>query len=257
MSDDLILCHDDSNIRTLTINRADKKNALTPDMYTTLTEKIVEAQSLASVRVVFIKGAGGAFTSGNDLMDFMNTPPAGPDSPVLKFLAALVDTTKPLVAQVQGAAIGIGTTMLLHCDLVYADVTAKFKMPFVPLGLSPEGASTFLLPRAMGFRQASELLMFGGSFDAETAQARGLINEVFSAAELDASVQKRLVKLAAQAPASLRATKELLRGPYRVHLHKVLLDEGAIFVERLKSDEAAEAFGAFFEKRAPDFSKFD
>ncbi len=256
MSHENIQTARDGGVLTVTIDRPERKNALTGAMYTALTEALHEAENNPEIRVTVVEGNGGLFTSGNDIADFMSTPPAGPDSPVLVFLLALIDAKKPLVGKVRGPAIGIGTTMLLHMDLCYADETARFQMPFVPLGLCPEGASSLLLPRAMGFAQATDLLMFGEKFDADTAVARGVITEKVSSSELDARVQERANKIASLAPASVRATKELLRGPLRERTREVLLQEGAMFIERVTSEEAAEAFGAFFEKRAPDFSRF-
>lgn len=251
-----ILTRRDGGVLTITIHRADKKNALTVAMYQGLVAALRGAAADDAVRAVVLTGSGGSFTAGNDLADFMNAPPAGMDSPVVQFLVALVEMPKPILVAVQGPAVGVGTTMLLHCDLIYADETARFRMPFVDLGLVPEGASSYLLPRIMGAPRAAELLMFSEVFDARKAKEVGLINDVLPAATLLADVQARAATLAAKAPASLRATKDLLRRGTREQVLRALKEEGDIFIERLRSEEAAEAFTAFFEKRKPDFSRF-
>lgn len=244
----------DNHIALVTFNRADKKNAFTVEMYESLVEVLRSADKNPDVRVLVVTGAGDAFTSGNDLLDFMNTPPAGKDSPVFQVLTTLVDLETPLIAAVNGAAIGIGTTMLLHCDLVYASSSAKFQMPFVNLGLCPEGASSLLLPMMMGIPKATELLLFGDKLPAERACDVGLVNAVVD--DVLGHAMERARVLAAKAPASVRLTKALIRSRLRKDVHEAMGIEGDHFLERLQSDEAKEAFGAFFEKRAPDFSKF-
>lgn len=244
----------DNHIALVTFDRADKKNAFTVEMYESLVEVLRGADKNPDVRVMVVTGAGDAFTSGNDLMDFMNTPPAGKDSPVFQILTTLVDLKTPIIAAVNGVAIGIGTTMLLQCDLVYAAPQAKFQMPFVNLGLCPEGASSLLLPMMMGIPQATELLMFGDKFSAERASEVGIVNAVVD--DVLAHAMERAAVIAAKAPASVRLTKELIRKRLRKDIHEAMGDEGDHFLERLQSEEAKEAFGAFFEKRAPDFSKF-
>ncbi|MEW5852894.1 MAG: enoyl-CoA hydratase [Myxococcota bacterium] len=251
-----ITTRQDGGVLTITFNRPDKKNALTVAMYQLAVRAIREANNDKSVRALVLTGAGGSFTAGNDLADFMNVPPAGLDSPVIQFLLSLVELEKPILCAVQGPAIGIGTTLLLHCDLVYADETAKFRLPFVDLGLVPEGASSFLLPRIMGAPRASELLYFSEVFDARKAKELGLITDVIPADRLATEVQTRAATLAQKPPASLRATKKLLRAGTREQVMRALKEEGDIFVERLRSEEAMEAFSAFFEKRKPDFSRF-
>ncbi len=256
MTEQHVLYSSEAGIATLTLNRPEKKNALTVQMYADLVAGFTRAEEDPAVRVILLRSVGDLFTSGNDIKDFMNAPPAGFDSPVFQILMKLVELQKPLVAAVQGAAIGIGTTALLHCDLVYAREDAKLHMPFVNLGLCPEGASSVLLPRVAGMQKATELLMFGEPFSAAVAERAGLVNEIFPAARFDDDVMDRVRRLAAKPAASLRATKELLRGPYRDEVKETMMREGAAFLERLGSPEATEAFTAFFEKRAPDFSPF-
>jgi enoyl-CoA hydratase/carnithine racemase len=237
----------------ITLDRPARKNALSLAMYEALTAALARASSDDGIRAVLITGGGGAFTSGNDLKDFMQNPPAGPDSPVLRFLEAISTFDKPIVAAVEGHAIGIGTTMLLHCDLVYAADTARFQLPFVNLALVPEAASSFLLPRLMGHARAAELLFFGEPFDAATAKELGIVNAVLPAAELLTEARKRVQLLVEKAPEALKQTKRLLRAPRADETRKTMLAEGALFIERLASKEVAEAITAFFEKRKPNF----
>lgn len=223
MSDNHVLAETAHGVTTLTMNRPDKRNALTVAMYDRLVAELGKASADPAVRVVVLRGAGGHFTSGNDLVDFVNVPPAGDDSPVMQFLLALVRMEKPVLAAVQGSAIGIGVTMLLHCDMVWADTTAKFRMPFVTLGLCPEGASSLLLPRMMGHARAAELLMFGDAFDGATAREAGLVTGVMPSDTLLDEVDARARRLAALAPSSVRATKELLRRGTRDAVARALL----------------------------------
>ena len=253
---DHVAVEDADGVRHLVLDRPEKKNALTRAMYARLADALVEAAEDPAVRVVVLSGRGGAFTGGNDLGDFMQDPPTGPDSPVFRFLSAAVGFPKPLVAAVEGAAIGIGTTVLLHCDLAYADAGAVFKMPFVDLGLVPEAASSLLLPRLAGQARAAELLMFGEAFSAETAREIGLVNAVVGG-DVAGHALERARALAQKPPAALRQTKALLRRASSGEVGETIAHEGRLFVERLGSPEAAEAFTAFFEKRAPDFSSFE
>jgi enoyl-CoA hydratase/carnithine racemase len=240
--------------RTLLFNRPAKKNALTVAMYATLAERLDEAAGLTDVRAVILTGAGDAFTSGNDLGDFMAHPSMDADHHVVKFLRALVRFPKPIIAAVNGAAIGIGTTMLLHCDLVLAATSARFQLPFVKLGLSPEGGSSLLLPRLAGFQKASELLMWGEPFDAIAAERLGLANGIYPDGELGRQVASRIEKLLDLPPQAVAAAKELVRRPLREELERTMVEESVIFGQRLGSAEAAEAFTAFFEKRKPRFA---
>ena len=244
------------NVMTLKINRPEKKNALTVAMYQTLAENLFAADEDPAVRVVVIRGTDDCFTSGNDLMDFMQNPPTGEDSSVGQFLKAIATTKKPLVAIVEGLAIGVGTTLLLHCDLVYVGEGAKFKLPFVNLGLCPEAASSLLLPRLVGPAKASELLLLGESFSGTEAVNMGLANAAFPSATLMTEAMAQVAKLVAQPPEAIRVSKELIRGRDRAEIAAVMQAEFEQFMARLMSPEAAEAFQAFAEKRAPDFSKF-
>ena len=254
MSDDIQVSVDDK-IATIVFNRPEKKNAFTVDMYVALVEALKNAEKDPQIRCVVLTGAGDAFTSGNDLLDFMNTPPAGRDSPVFQLLMTLVDMDTPVIAAVNGTAIGIGTTMLFQCDLVYASASAKFQMPFVNLGLCPEGGSSLLLPMMMGIPKATELLMLGERFTAQVAADVGIANAVVEG-DLLAHATERAKAIVARSPSSIRLTKQLIRKNLRAQIHETMNNEGDLFLERLGSDEAKEAFTAFFEKRAPDFSKF-
>jgi enoyl-CoA hydratase/carnithine racemase len=244
-------------IQRITINRPEKKNALTAAMYAAFAEAILAADRDPGVRVMLIGGAGDAFTAGNDLQDFLAHAPQGGPRPVLDFLQVFSHATKPIVAAVHGVAVGVGTTMLAHCDLVYAAEGTKFSMPFVNLGLCPENASSFLLPAILGYQRAAELLMFGEPFDAAKAREIGLVNAVVPLAELAATATAAAQKLTAKPPASLRLTKRLMRRAWMPEIEAALAEESKAFAERLSSPEAKEAFTAFFEKRAPDFSRFD
>lgn len=243
-------------ILTLTISRPEKKNALTVAMYAALADSISQADDDESVRVILITGSEDSFTAGNDFKDFLDNPPVDPSSPVFRFMNAIAGAQKPVVAAVNGLAIGIGTTMLLHCDLVYAVDTARFQMPFVNLGLVPELGSSLVLPALAGRARAAELLMCGDPFSAETAKELGLINGISSADELMNTAQILAKKLAAKPPAALRKTKALLNmdvDDVRARIDR----EAKVFGEQLSSAEVKEAIAAFLEKRAPDFSKFE
>jgi len=243
-------------ILRVTLNRPEKKNALTQGMYTALVKAIETVDSTPELRALYITGNGPAFTSGNDVLDFMGAPMDLESSPVGKFLFALGTMQKPLIAAVNGLAIGIGTTLLLHCDLAYSASSAHFQMPFVNLGLCPEAGSSYLLPKIMGHVRASELLLLGERFDAEKAQCWGIVNDVFPDEELQEKAWAKAVQVASQPPASIRLTKRLLKQAEAATLAQVMKTEGDEFVQRLTSDEAAEAFGSFMERRKPDFSRF-
>lgn len=238
------------------LNRPEKRNALTVEMYAALDEALRRAEAEPSVRVVLISAEGETFTGGNDLSDFLQRPPTDESSPVLRFLDALVGATKPIVVAVQGLAVGIGTTLLLHADLVYAAESARFHLPFVSLGLVPEAGSSLLLPQRVGHARAAELLLLGEPFGAQEALQMGIASAVFPDAELAQRAGERAAKLAAQPPAGVRATKALLRQADRAALPDRMRQEAALFLERLRSPEAREAMQAFLERRAPDFSRF-
>jgi enoyl-CoA hydratase/carnithine racemase len=250
-----VLTEIQDNIIIIRLNRADKKNALTGDMYNGISDALDQLENDPNLRVGLITGTQECFTAGNDLVDFLNSSGIGGDSPVARFLRTIPALTKPLVAAVNGPAVGVGTTMLLHCDLVYAAPTSKFQMPFVSLGLCPEAGSSLLIPQLAGYRKAAELLMLCDLFDADAAKEIGIINEVVSTDEYQAYALKKAQQLAKQPPQSIRITKQLLRKSNQDFLKAVMKAEEDHFSEMLQGPEAKEAFGAFLEKRKPDFSK--
>jgi enoyl-CoA hydratase/carnithine racemase len=244
----------EGGVLRLQLCRPEKKNALTLDMYRALVAGLEEADRDPTVRCTLISGVSGMFTSGNDLKDFMNPSDLGP---VAAFLQAILNAEKPLCAAVSGIAIGIGTTMLLHCDLVYAAADAKFRMPFVDLGLCPEAGSSAILPMMMGHRRASALLLLGETLDAEEARDVGLVNRVYPDFDaLEAGAMERMLALAARAPGSVRDSKRLLKQSSQQAISAIMGAEMEVFAKRLFSPEAAEALTAFMSKRTPDFSKF-
>lgn len=242
-------------VMTIRFNRPDKKNAILRSMYADAARALTAAQADANVRVVVITGEGGCFTAGNDLKDFLEAPPVNENAEVFQFMFALAAFTKPVIAAVNGLAIGIGTTLLFHCDLAYAVPEATFQMPFINLGVVPEFASSLLVPRLVGRAQASELLLLGEAFGAEKARDIGLINAVVPAAELAATVAAKAKALAVKSPGALRDTKALMNAS-AAEIRKCISAEAKIFGERLQTPEFKEAATAFFERRAPDFSKF-
>lgn len=240
-------------VATIAFNRPQKKNAITAAMYQSAADALREADANTTVRVIVITGDGGCFTAGNDLEDFLQSPPQGDDSPVTQFMNALRTTAKPVVAAVPGLAIGIGSTLLMHCDLVYAAQEAKFAMPFTQLGLCPEFASSVLLPRIAGYQRAAEKLLLGEPFDAAEAEKMGLVNRVLPAAELMPFVQAQAAKLAALPSESLRVTKQLMRADLQTPVAAAMLTELQHFTRMLSGPDAKEAFTAFLEKRKPVF----
>ncbi len=253
MSD--ILTHTEAGVTTITFNRPDKKNSITGAMYAALADALAAAEADAAQRVVVLQGHETIFSAGNDIGDFLNDPPADGETPVFRFLRGIAGFSKPLVAAVCGPAVGVGTTLLFHCDLVVAGDNAAFSMPFVNLGLVPEAASSLLVPQMMGYHRAAEALLLGEPFMAEAAQEVGLVNRVVPPSEAHAVAQSIARKLAAKPLASLVATKKLLK---KAHTEQVLArmdEEGALFRRMLGEPAAREAFGAFMERRKPDFSK--
>ncbi|KIP15139.1 MULTISPECIES: enoyl-CoA hydratase [Burkholderia] len=240
-------------VMTITIARPAKKNALTAAMYQTMADALGEAQEDKAVRAILLRGSDGIFSAGNDLEDFMKAPPKDDSAPVFQFLARISSASKPIVAAVPGVAVGVGVTMLLHCDLVYAADTASFSLPFVQLGVCPEAASSLLLPRLAGHQVAAEKLLLGEPFDALEAHRIGIVNRVLPAAELDAFAAKQAAKLVALPAASLRVTKALLKNTGGVSIADRMAEEGQQFGAMLRGPEAREAMAAFFEKRKPDF----
>ena len=250
----------DKGVMTVTLNRADKKNALTEAMYAALGDALEAAAKDASVKVVMFTGSGDSFTAGNDLADFAaaGAKPVGADegeTPVNRFLRLIATTEKPLIAAVNGLAVGVGVTMLLHCDLVYAGQSATFQTPFVNLGLVPEAASSLLLPSLVGNQKAAELLFLGKKIGAAEAERIGLVADVLPDAELAARAGAIAQELATKAPTAVKLTKQLLRGASRPDIARRMAEEGVHFAKQLRSAEVKEAISAFFEKRAPDFSK--
>lgn len=243
-------------VTTLQLNRPEKRNALTAAMYQALADGLSAAEADPAVRVVVIRGTEGCFTGGNDLLDFMQNPPTSEHSSVGQFLRAIATFAKPLVAIADGVAIGVGTTLLLHCDLVFLGAGARLKLPFVNLGLCPEAASSVLLPRLVGTAKASELLLLGREFGAAEAVHMGLANAKFESAHLVEGAMEIVHQLAAQPPEAVRVSKALIRGRDRALIAEVMRAEFEQFAARLVSPEAAEAFQAFTEKRKPDFSEF-
>ena len=247
-------------VATIEIARPEKKNALTVAMYQAMAEALNAAREDAAVRAVLITGQPGIFTSGNDVEDFLTRPPGqgsdSMDSPVFRFMRALLDCDKPVVAAVTGAAIGIGTTLLLHCDFVYVSDEARLAMPFVALGLVPEYASSLLVPQLMGHRRAAEKLLLGDPFTPEQAVECGIANAVLPAAEVVAHARRVAARFNALPPGAVREAKQLMRAPERERLLQTIRTEGEIFGRRLRSPEAMEAFQAFLQKRKPDFSRF-
>ena len=232
--------------------RPEKKNALTADMYTGMTGALRDATRDDGVRAIMVTGAGGCFTSGNDLRDFAATPPSDLESPVFQFLREISSCPKPIVAGVTGLAIGIGTTMLLHCDLVVADPDTRFSLPFINLGLVPEAASSLLLPQLVGHVRASELLLLGEMFDAAAAERFGIINKVSAAGAADGDAMAWAEALAAKAPNALRLSKALIKSE-STGIARRMQEEARDFLPQLRGPEFQEALRAFMEKRAPTF----
>ena len=249
-----ILTHLDAGVMTLTINRLDKKNSITAAMYTAMADALAAAEQDASVRVLVIQGHETIFSAGNDISDFLNKPPSKPDAPVFRFLSGISTFTKPIVAAVCGPAVGIGTTMLLHCDLIYAGDNAAFSMPFVNLGLCPEAASSLLVPQLMGYPRAAEALLLGEPFTAETALEMGLINRIVPPLEATVLAHQQARKLAAKPLPSLIETKRLMKKGQAAVTAERMMEESVSFGRMLSEPAAREAFTAFMEKRRPDFS---
>ena len=243
-------------VLTVTLARAEKKNAITQAMYAALSDAVGRARADAAVRAVLLKAEGDSFSAGNDIGDFIaiGSQTDKPfDMSVFRFLKALAELDKPLVAAVKGRAVGIGLTMLLHCDLVVVAEDALLSVPFVNLALAPEAASSLLLPAAIGHQRAFELFALGEAVDGRTALAWGLANRAVPADQVDATAEDLAARVAARAPNSIRKTKRLMRDAEG--LWALMQREGEAFGSQMKSPEAMEAFMAFTQKRAPDFSK--
>jgi enoyl-CoA hydratase/carnithine racemase len=243
-------------VARIEIARPEKKNALTAAMYQAMADAIAAAHDDAAVRVILIHGQQSIFCAGNDLEDFLKNPPSGPDAPVFNFMHALALAEKPVVASVNGAAVGIGTTMLMHCDLVYAADNAMFSMPFVSLGICAEFGSSLLVPLAAGYHKAAEKLLLGEPISAEEAVEMRIVNRLLPPGEVLAHATRQAQRFTALPPSSVRATKRIMRSGLRTIVEKVMLDEGQTFAKMLTQGEAKEAMSAFLERRKPDFSKF-
>lgn len=241
----------------IAFNRPQRRNAITAAMYEALAAAFGQADADPAVRVVLLHGQPEAFTAGNDLGDFMERPPVAEDTPVFRFLRTMAAARKPVVAAVNGPAVGIGTTLLLHCDLVYAGEDARFQLPFVPLGVVPEFASSYLLPRFAGYHRAAELLLLGEPFGAAEALAAGIVTRVVPAAEALDAAWRAAEKLASLPAQSVRLTKELMRRADREAVAAQMRLEGEHFRRMLGEPAAREALAAFREKRKPDFTKLD
>jgi enoyl-CoA hydratase/carnithine racemase len=248
MSD--ILVHTEAGITTLSFNRPERKNSITSAMYAALADALEAAAADASVRVLVFQGSETVFSAGNDIGDFLNAPPSDPaTAPVWRFMRALASFPKPALAAVNG------TTLLFHCDLVYAGDNAAFSMPFVNLGLCPEFASSLLVPRMFGYHRAAEALLLGEPFMAEAALEVGLVNRVLPPSETNAYAQAQARKLAAKPLSALVESKRLMKLGLGAEVDARMSEEGASFSRMLREPAAREAFGAFMEKRKPDFSK--
>lgn len=248
-----ILIRGQGQVREISFNRPGKKNAITTAMYAALADALEDAAADPAVRVITISSTGDIFTAGNDITDFLAAPRDREDPPVFRFLRALAAFPKPIVAGVVGQAIGIGTTLLLHCDLVLATPDSSFSMPFVDLALVPEAASSLLLPKLIGSQRAAKHLLLCEPFDAQIGFSYGLITEIVSRDALSTRLEEIAARLAAKPPEAVRITKSLLRAGEE-SVAKRIQRESAYFGERLQSAEAKEVFTAFLEKRPPNFS---
>ncbi len=255
-----ILTTKQDGILTISFNRPAKKNAITAAMYQAMADALRDAENDNDVRVILFTGQDNIFTAGNDLEDFMKNAAQlagdGEAASIIQFMRALSNSPKPIIAAVAGLAVGIGTTMLMHCDIVYLADTAKLNMPFTQLGLCPEFSSSLLLQRVAGYHRAAEKLLFGEAFDAQEAFDMGLANRIVPAADLLKFANSQAAKLVSLPAASLRATKRLMKASQTSLINEVMQDELKQFSKMLGAGEAREAFMAFFQKRKPDFSQF-
>ena len=246
---DAIQFERERGLLTLRLNRPEKKNALNRAMYSQLAEGLRLADSDPDINAVLITGSSECFTAGNDIADFIQQPPGNLDSPVFHFMLGLLDCRKPVIAAVAGAAVGIGTTMLLHCDLVYVSAAARLRMPFVNLGLCPEFGSSLILPRLLGQAKAAELLLLGEGFSGEQAAAWGIATEALGSGEAAlAKAREMALRFESLPPEAVRISKQLMKAPDREQLRQVIEEEGALFTQRLRSPEAMAALSAFISK---------
>ena len=262
MSDYVKIDSEDSILK-IGFNRPDKKNALNSEMYYAVRDALVSASEDSSVRVIVLYGEGGDFTSGNDVKDFLAFATTkiseGNDSefPAKEFLDVLIPYNKPVIAAVDGVAVGIGATLTQHCDLVYASKEAKFHMPFVNLGLNPEAGTSFVLPKLVGYHNAAEILLSGDMFTSQRAHEMGFVNGVVEQSELMDFVMNKAKNISELAPTPVRLAKQMMKEHFVDQLIEVNQAEFNSFVNRMRSPEALEAMQAFMQKRKPDFSQFD
>jgi enoyl-CoA hydratase/carnithine racemase len=245
-----------NGVARIAIARPEKKNSITVAMYQAMADAIAAAHDDGSVRAIVIHGEKDIFTAGNDLEDFMKNPPSNMDAPVFQFMRTLGLAEKPVVAAVNGAAVGIGTTMLMHCDLVYCADNAMFSMPFVSLGLCSEFASSLTIPLAAGFHKAAEKLLLADPISAEEALEMKIVNRILPPGEVLDHAVRQAERFNALPPASVRETKRLMKSSWRAMTEKLIVEEAKSFGTLLRSEEAKEAFSAFFDRRKPDFSRF-
>jgi enoyl-CoA hydratase/carnithine racemase len=237
-------------VLAITLNRPERRNAITVAMYGVLADAIAGAWEDGDIRLITIRGEGQDFAAGNDLADFLDVDPRGEDIPVWRLLRALAECEIPIVAAVHGNCVGIGTTMLLHCDLVVAEEGTRFSLPFVDLGLVPEAASSLLIPRLAGRRRGARYLLLAEPFGVEEAVAIGLVSHRAAAGSLDGELARIVAQLLAKPPEALRATQRLLRHEARREILERMQLEGGVFAERLQSDEVKEAIRAFFDRKS-------
>ena len=252
---DEIITERSASVLRVLLNRPAKKNAMTSSMYVTLADLFNDAGKDEQVRVVLWHGAGDSFCAGNDVEDFLKNPPGPGESPQARLMNALVDFDKPLIAAVQGAAIGGGTTMLTHCDFVYASESAKFQMPFVNLALVPEFGSSFSIPARIGHIRAAELILLGQPFDVRKAADLGLVTQVVSDQNLLAMATETARKLAAKPAGALQASKKLMKQSFREQIKAAMQAENEEFSAQVRSEDAKEALTAFLQKRPPNFNR--
>jgi enoyl-CoA hydratase/carnithine racemase len=243
------------NILRVQLNRPTKRNAMTSAMYLSLASIFNEAANDENTRVVLWHGAGDSFCAGNDIEDFLKNPPGPGESPQARLMEALVNFDKPLVAAVHGAAIGGGTTMLTHCDFIYAGESTKFQMPFINLAVVPEFGSSWSVPASIGHLRAAELILLGTPFDARRAAELGLATQVLPDKDVLATATETARKLAAKPAGALQASKRLMKQPFRDQIKAAMKAENEEFSAQVRSEDAKEAFTAFLEKRKPDFTR--
>ena len=251
---DEIITERSASVLRVQLNRPARKNAMTSSMYVTLADIFNDAAKDEQTRVVLWHGAGDSFCAGNDIADFLKNPPGPGDSPQARLMNALVDFDKPIVAAVHGAAIGGGTTMLTHCDFVYAGESAKFRMPFIDLAVLPEFGSSYSVPAMIGHIRAAELNLLGLPFDARRAVELGFVNQVVSDQSLLATASETARKLAAKPAGALQASKRLMKRSFRGQIKAAMKAENEAFSAQVRSEDAREAFAAFLQKRPPNFN---